>query len=178
MNYAAAYEAKFAGTEKWANEHAAVAEFLEEVPPGSVVLDCPVGTGRFIPLYDELGLLCFGVDISPDMLASAKRKCAGIGRPIRLEAGSLFDLKHQADVAVCVRFLGDWLDPDRLHDALAALRRCAPRIICGFRHTAVAQPGKRWPYARADFEALMQPYYIERSIPLDATGYWMHLCVC
>jgi ubiquinone/menaquinone biosynthesis C-methylase UbiE len=171
------YEAMRQGKPKWIAEHAAVAELLEGVPAGSTVLDCPVGTGRFIPLYDERELFCYGVDISPDMLAVAKRNHgAPPGKPISLEVGSLFDLDRRADVAVCVRFLGH-LDPDELREALAVLRRCAPVLIIGFRYGGKATPGKRVSYSREDFERALEPYRVERRIQLDNDDYWMHRCL-
>lgn len=40
-------------------------------------LDCACGTGWHLFMLDELGVACFGSDISPDMLAVARRNLAG-----------------------------------------------------------------------------------------------------
>lgn len=169
---AAQYEAKFSRAQKWVRERAAVAELLHGLPPGSTVLDCPVGTGRFLPLYEERGLFCFGIDVSPEMIRSIKLE---YGQPVRLEVGDLFELDYQVHVAVCVRFLGDHLDPGKLREALAALRRCAPTIICGLRYGGRKEPGK-WAHSRESFEEAVKPYRVERRIALDDRDYWMHLC--
>lgn len=44
-----------------------------DLPPGSRVLDCPTGTGRFLPLLRELQLEPIAADISPEMLELAGR---------------------------------------------------------------------------------------------------------
>lgn len=116
--------------EFWDLEQAAMARILDGFgTPGMPLLDCPVGTGRFLPLYDELGLMVVGVDLSPDMLKQAERK----GSTATLLEGSLFDLNFDDDafdVAVCVRFL-NWLQTDELTDALTSLSRVAPLVIAG-----------------------------------------------
>ena len=44
-----------------------------KLPGGASALDCPTGTGRFLPLLQQLGLAPTAVDISPAMLALASQ---------------------------------------------------------------------------------------------------------
>jgi len=44
-----------------------------QLDAGDVALDCPAGTGRFLPLFRELRLEPIAIDISPAMLATANR---------------------------------------------------------------------------------------------------------
>src|SRR5688572_1037332 len=59
-------------SEKWKVEYAAVKEALTGLS-GSL-LDAPCGTGRFFPIYKELGFRVLGLDISEDMLHQAHAK--------------------------------------------------------------------------------------------------------
>jgi len=51
-------------------EEATIRELIRqmELGPGAVALDCPSGTGRFVPLLRNAGLRVVGIDISPAML--------------------------------------------------------------------------------------------------------------
>ena len=73
-------------------EHQAVAGFLSQLDPGSCVLDIPVGTGRFIPLYNNLGLRATGVDASIDMLGEARAMADRVGAEMSLDEGDIFAL--------------------------------------------------------------------------------------
>lgn len=150
------YEASRSGSAKWRAEQAAVRGALATLPHGAAVLDCPVGTGRFLPLYREMELHVVGVDASEDMLAEARAK----GEPGRLLHGDVFDLPldTEADAAVCVRLL-NWLSPTDVTRALASLARavrCGGPIWAGVRttgHTVERGPGRIWHHGAADFAA-------------------------
>ena len=111
---------KMRQSETWERENRFVMNGLHGVKS---VLDCPVGTGRFLPYYKEHGIKCVGVDISKDMLAQAERKDYG-----KLVKGSVFDLKHKAEMGVCFR-LFQWLTFDECKRAIAAFDRCVDRIM-------------------------------------------------
>lgn len=87
------------------------------------VLDCPVGTGRFLPFYQERNIKCVGVDISQDMLNQASKKGCG-----KLVKRSIFDLKHKAEMGVCFRMF-QWLTLDECKLAIKAFDRCVDRIM-------------------------------------------------
>ena len=44
-----------------------------DLPPGALALDCPTGTGRFLPVLQDFKLQPLAVDISPAMLELAGR---------------------------------------------------------------------------------------------------------
>jgi len=122
---ASQYEAKRSHTRKWRLEHDAVASLL---PDAESVLDVPVGTGRFFPLYD--GMRVTGVDISPDMLAEARKR--GFKD---LHLGDIRDMRFadgRFDVAVCMRLL-NWLTPSDMAQAVKELSRVASILIVGLR---------------------------------------------
>jgi SAM-dependent methyltransferase len=141
------YEAKRVGQPKWAAENAAVGAVLRRFPPGTTVLDIPVGTGRFLPLYADLGLSVTGLDISKDMLRIARDK----GHGFDLRTGDIFAIDmpdKSVDVAVSIRIM-NLIGPDDMARALGELQRVARRSILfnlriwtpgtRFRHTQRAE---------------------------------------
>ena len=97
-----------------------VARLLGMIPPGSIVLDAPCGTGRYFPLIAGAGMRVVGVDQSAGMLAQARaRNLATI-----LERRSLQDLSYAADfdAAVTVDAMEN-VPPDDWPAVLANLRR-------------------------------------------------------
>ena len=105
---ASSYERARAG-DKWDAEEAAFDELYGRVRPRSV-LDCPVGTGRFIDRYARDGVSALGVDLSEDMLAEAREKVPP-GAHVRLLKANVLDPAHAErlgrdhDLVVCVRFV-------------------------------------------------------------------------
>lgn len=139
---ATGYDARRAPTEKWLTEDSTVRELLRVVPVGSRILDIPVGTGRFLELYQERGLKVAGRDISPDMLAAAREKLNQLGEYdgfLELaDIRSIPDDDDKYDCALSVRFL-NWVDSRGLEDALRELRRVSKRyLIVGIRHNVPA----------------------------------------
>jgi ubiquinone/menaquinone biosynthesis C-methylase UbiE len=57
----------------WIWEQSQVQSFVEKHPAGLTVLDVPLGTGRYVPLYVQAGWKVLGCDISKDMVAEAER---------------------------------------------------------------------------------------------------------
>lgn len=124
------YDADRCNTLRWAIEQGAVADFVTEGP----VLDCPLGTGRYVGIYRDKGLYVVGVDISADMVAEAKRLHPGLDAM----EGSVFDLPFDDGdfaTAVCTRLL-DWLTPEEMAAAIAELRRVAETLVVSVRHGA------------------------------------------
>ena len=60
---------------QWA-ERKVLQRIVRELPPGSLVLDAPCGTGRLLPLYLGEGYRTLGVDISGEMIQVARRRTA------------------------------------------------------------------------------------------------------
>lgn len=68
------YDAKREAQPKWIVEQKIITDWLSELPPGTSVLDCPVGTGRFLQTFIDKQLPFTGLDVSPDMLVQSALK--------------------------------------------------------------------------------------------------------
>ena len=147
------YDAKREQSPKWICEQKIITEMLSELPAGSSVLDCPVGTGRFLDFYTEKGLNFIGADLSGDMLVQSALKlvpqpqveswvaaCNKADQiiPFRIKDKGMLvngDIRQiglddkSVDAAVMVR-LTRWLSPDDCKVAMRELQRvCRQRII-------------------------------------------------
>jgi ubiquinone/menaquinone biosynthesis C-methylase UbiE len=71
---ASGYDAKRDTSPKWTIEQAIIERMISELPEGSMVLDCPVGTGRFLNCYVANKLKFIGMDRSGDMLVQSALK--------------------------------------------------------------------------------------------------------
>lgn len=153
------YEAWRSDSAHWKREQKLVRSLLASAgaEDGSVILDVPVGTGRFLPFYEAKACTTLGVDASPDMLAEARARAAEIEYDdVTLQQGNILDLDladDRADVSVCIRMM-NWLDAGRFRQALDELRRVTRRrIIVGVRmatgrtRTAVAEWLRKAPNA-------------------------------
>lgn len=123
------YDAERENSVRWATENAAVAAFVDAGP----VLDVPLGTGRYVPIYRKKGLDFLGADISRDMLAVANRRHGYLGYKASILALPYADQSFAT--AVCTRML-DWLPPAEMERAVAELRRVARTLIVTLRHGA------------------------------------------
>ena len=126
------YDARREGTAKWEAEQAIVERLLRSLPSGCSLVDIPVGTGRFLPLYRQLGIHATGMDVSQDMLARAREKCEdatlGLSDIRRIDASD-----RQYDCALCVRFL-NWVGGPALKAAVRELARVSRQhVILGVR---------------------------------------------
>ena len=127
---ASTYDAIRTKQQRWDLENAAVTRMLSVIRPKSV-LDCPVGTGRFLKMYADIGVRSVqGVDVSSEMLALAHRK-----KPrsitVELEKGDATNIDcddRSVDVAVCVRFL-DLIDENAMRLVMSELMRVSKRAI-------------------------------------------------
>lgn len=68
------YDNKRIDDPKWTIEQAIIENMIAELPGGSEILDCPVGTGRFLNAYVANGHRFIGMDISGDMLVQSALK--------------------------------------------------------------------------------------------------------
>lgn len=59
------------GRYRWSREQNAVREAIDHVPPGSTILDCPCGIGRWLPLLAGRAKKIIAADISESMLSAA-----------------------------------------------------------------------------------------------------------
>lgn len=121
---------------RWHKENEIVAAMLADVRRGSRVLDVPVGTGRFFPLYDKLGFRVEGVDGSEDMLTEAGKKARRCTPTPVLSVGDATSLLYKArefDASVCVRFL-NLIDEESVRATMRELFRVTrSRIVLTIR---------------------------------------------
>lgn len=126
-------------TEHWHREQRVVSMLLERstIQKGSLILDVPVGTGRFFPFYKKHGYRSIGIDASPDMLAEAEQKASEIEySDVELMVGDILDLPladDSAALSVCIRLL-NWFDFSGFQRAVSELRRVSTHeLIVGVR---------------------------------------------
>lgn len=128
---AATYESIRTRQQRWSWESEHAERMLRALSPIDV-LDCPVGTGRFLRLYKRLGVASvLGVDASSSMLALARRRTQVSDRHVSLVEGDATALRSEDrswDVAVCVRFL-DLIDEDAMRRVVRELCRVAHRAV-------------------------------------------------
>lgn len=121
----------------WNAEQLAVSTLLDGV--NGTVLDCPVGTGRFLPLYRSLGLDVIGIDINDEMLAQARSKDSGAD----LRIGDLLDLDlpgRSVDTSICVRLLNLISEAEMIAALVALCRVSRSCIILSIRLGEVCAP--------------------------------------
>jgi ubiquinone/menaquinone biosynthesis C-methylase UbiE len=122
---AANYEARRSVRPFWAKEHAAVEKMLSGLPRGALVLDIPVGTGRYAPIYKKLGFKAVGIDASEDMLAEARTKVIETGADMDLYIGDALNIRHMRGTfhaVVCTRLV-NWFLPAEMARAVAEMVR-------------------------------------------------------
>ena len=94
----------FNALEKWHIRRA-----FADVPREAVVMDLPCGTGRFAEVLLGQGFKVAGIDISPAMLAVARRKVERFGEQFETRVADVRELAQEEtkryDVALCARVL-------------------------------------------------------------------------
>lgn len=162
---ATGYDAKRENDPKWIIEQKIITDMLDDLPPQTLVFDCPVGTGRFLPFYIEKGFHFIGMDMSLDMLMEAGRKV----EPLKAQAvGEL----HQGDVrdtkladksvdAVVNCRITRWLSPSDCQVMLKEMQRIARQRIIWTARVA------NHPHARTVelFEEALDGWAIVRNEP-------------
>lgn len=134
---AANYDAKREDSPKWHAENRIVRDFLFDLPPKTIVLDLPTGTGRFLPLYHDLDLTVLACDINEDMLAEARKK-RDAAHMLNVSFHKMDILRNglasqSVDVALNIR-LFNWLSPPDVCNALVEMQRiCRRRVIFNVR---------------------------------------------
>lgn len=97
------------------------------------IVELAVGTGRVaVPIARETGRRVIGIDRSPEMLAVARERAAGL--PIELREGDMRDLEldERVDLIICpfrsLLHLPTWADRRRVFDRVAASLRPGGRF--------------------------------------------------
>lgn len=105
-----------------------------QVAPGSSVLDVGCGVGRWSRRLAARGVRVTGVDLSPTMIAEARRRASveGLAARCRFEAQDLSELDAGGpfDLVLGVTVLQHILDPAALH---SAVRRMTAHLAIGGR---------------------------------------------
>lgn len=167
--HATEYETQRRKNPLWQREHDAVAELLHRGP----VLDVPIGTGRYIPIYLERGLGFSGVDISEDMLGEALKRA-----DFPHQVGTITDLPFLDDefgTAVCTRLM-NWLSPDDMRKAVYELLRVAREAIIGIRFGR--GPDKMQDHTLDGFLDALRGAWVERWIQVGDNDYWITKVRC
>lgn len=124
------YDNKRTSSDKWKFENQTAISYLEEFPPSTslTVLDAPVGTCRFIELYNTNSKIVSvtGLDYSSDMLDVASTK--GCSK-LHLQQHDLINDKvtGRYDIILCYRLLN--LIP--LTEAIQVLKNVLPCVEIG-----------------------------------------------
>src|SRR5690606_17615213 len=155
---ATGYDAQRMHRPDWPLEQKAVEDFVEDGP----VLDCPVGTGRYIQIYKNKGLKVRGIDVSADMIAVAKSKHPDLDAQV----GSILDIPFkdgEFKTAVCSRLL-NWLYPEDMGRAIDELRRVADTLILSIRTGKKGHHKNQANYTHSeeDFLLACQGLYMEQ----------------
>jgi ubiquinone/menaquinone biosynthesis C-methylase UbiE len=130
---------------EWRAEHEAVANLLAGLGgAGTAVLDVPVGTGRFLTIYRDLGWRAVGIDASDEMLSQAMEVAGSLAmEDVVLRVGDItaLDLPDSAvDIALAIR-IANMLELDDLQRAISELARIARyHVIVGIQVYAPRGP--------------------------------------
>jgi SAM-dependent methyltransferase len=112
-----------------------------DLPPESLLLDSGCGPGLVSGAFLAGGHRVVGVDLSAEMVARARRRCAEFGERVRFEQRSLFDpaLRGPFDAAVSRYVLHHTPDPAAfVHRQVELLRPGGVLILCD--HTTDPEP--------------------------------------
>jgi ubiquinone/menaquinone biosynthesis C-methylase UbiE len=103
---AEAYETRRSKSGIWQRENSVIEEFFEElkIPEQALVLDVPVGTGRFVDVYSKHRCQLIGVDISDEMLDQARARATSNEIFTQADITLMPIAESSIDVAVCIRF--------------------------------------------------------------------------
>jgi SAM-dependent methyltransferase len=134
------------------------------VKPGSTVLDVGCGVGRWSRRLAARGAHVTGVDLSPTMIAEARRRAAaeGLANRCRFEAQDLSELDAGAkyDLVIGVTVLQHILDPAAL---AAAVARMTAHLAPGGRMVLLeAAPARHAKHCDTSiFRARLRSEYLE-----------------
>lgn len=116
----------------WATEQAWVEAWAATLPRGTVVMDLPAGTGRFVDLLLARGLKVQALDISDDMLAELRKRPAAANPDLAIARGDAERLEAaegSVDYVLCWR-LFHLLPLPTIERVLAEFRRvCRGQIV-------------------------------------------------
>jgi ubiquinone/menaquinone biosynthesis C-methylase UbiE len=128
---ATGYDAKRDNSPKRVVEERIIKDMLADLPAGSWVLDCPVGTGFLLPYYIEKGFQVWALDKSEDMLQEARQKVRN-HPSVRFYVGDVRNLRAQhdksVDASLAIR-ITRWLSPEECQQMMRELQRVTRQRI-------------------------------------------------
>lgn len=174
---ATGYEDRRSGRASWAREHMLVDSMLFDLPPGSRILDIPVGTGRYAEIYGKRGLRVVGMDVSEDMLKVAEEKAAQVGTLMKVVHGDALNIDAPDgafDAAVCTRLV-NWFLPAEMAQVVSELTRVTKnKIILSIELGPRASDVGNNPHNPKVFDkAVAAAGAREERRDLISPGYWM-----
>ncbi len=101
---------------------------LRRRQPFETVLDCPSGTGRFLPVLAEFGVSVTAMDTADAMLRQGRAYHDLFTGGVRCAAGSAFQLPlpdRSVDVVLCARLLHHFSEPEQRIAVLKEFARVA-----------------------------------------------------
>lgn len=146
------YDSKREQSPKWKIEQRIIEDMLSDLPPDSIILDAPIGTGRFLPFCQKKKFRIIGLDLSGDMLLECIRKLvpgeqekwvAACNQARKVLPVTIDDIIHlqqgdvrrtgfadkSVDCAINCR-ITRWLSPDDCQVMIREMQRvCRQRII-------------------------------------------------
>ena len=155
---AARYDEDRVSEPLWAQEQLSVGTWVALLPEGSTILDIPVGTGRFLPIYAERRFRVHGYDISVDMISEARRRYSGLSDRFDLAVGDAENLPQpdkSADFVICWR-LAHLLPQPVLKSVLMEFRRVSRQEVLLQVLAMAPEVGARKPCWRALIRPLRQ----------------------
>ncbi len=134
---AESYDRKRQKRKKWKLEIAALEKIVSSFAASSLLLDLPLGTGRFMPLYQRGKHRVLGIDISLDMLQQARAKAGEADLTTTGfamgDAESIPLADNAVDYVVCIRLL-NWVTHPVMKKVIQEFHRVARKgIVIGFR---------------------------------------------
>ena len=160
------YLERRAGALKWRHEQQIIQRLVGSFPPGSSILDVPIGTGRFLQSYAKGNHSVYGLDISSDMLSQAQdmqRAVNNVKALLQGDAESIPLRDGAVDYVICMRLL-NWIPSPILNDIISEFKRiarqgivfevrvCKPIGWLGMMQKIVADP-------RTNLNRMMDPIY-------------------
>lgn len=150
---------------------------LLDLRPGEELLDVGAGQGVLAPAVVELGARYTGVDASPRLIASARRRHAGLGRFLVGDARRLPDVAElrggSFDAAVLLLSIQDMEPLEPVLAGLAWALGPSGRLVLLMTHPAFRQPrhsgwgfdaSRKLRYRRVD------AYLTPMAVPMKALG--------
>jgi ubiquinone/menaquinone biosynthesis C-methylase UbiE len=116
---------------QWA-ERKVLDRIVEQVSPGSLVMDAPCGTGRLLPLYLAKGYRILGVDISGEMMTVARRRAAPWSRNASFSRMDFVQIPLRdgsVDAVFSIRFLPHFPPEERIRILREFRRVTRKRVV-------------------------------------------------